>query len=334
MFASLLACASPDAAEPDAGTDVSASDQVVAEQLDALSTSDTDAGAADIQPPPDGPSFATFIGDWTMQPGSETTRCVIKKLTNDKPIRVSAIQTALSPGSHHLIVYRVDPRAEKPTPFKCQPFAGTLNGNAAPLMISQVADETLRFPPGVAIELEAHQTLRIEAHYLNYFPEPITAHADVTFHTTEAEDVVPADFLFYGNIAVVVPPRETVVGDWMWLDAPDNSNVFAITGHTHRFGTNVEVLRATGLSDEGTPLYPLDTTFQWDESPVVYHSPPISFAPGEGFRFRCSWTNTSDAFVFFGESADQEMCFLWAYYYPSNGFRVCAPPLFDCPADG
>jgi hypothetical protein len=27
--------------------------------------------------------------------------------------------------------------------------------------------------------------------------------------------------------------------------------------------------------------------------------------------------------VTFGESATNEMCFFWAYYYPSQGSRVC-----------
>ena len=36
---------------------------------------------------------------------------------------------------------------------------------------------------------------------------------------------------------------------------------------------------------------------------------------GGGFRFTCSWNNTSDTTVRFGESAEDEMCFFWAYYY-------------------
>jgi hypothetical protein len=33
--------------------------------------------------------------------------------------------------------------------------------------------------------------------------------------------------------------------------------------------------------------------------------------------------NTSEQSVGFGESANDEMCFFWAYYFPSQGARVC-----------
>ena len=43
-----------------------------------------------------------------------------------------------------------------------------------------------------------------------------------------------------------------------------------------------------------------------------------------GFDFSCSYYNNISATVRFGESANNEMCFFWAYYYPSNGSHVCA----------
>ena len=51
--------------------------------------------------------------------------------------------------------------------------------------------------------------------------------------------------------------------------------------------------------------------------------PPFSIPQGGGFKFTCTWTNTSSEPRAFGESADDEMCFFWAYYYPNNGSHVC-----------
>ena len=70
-------------------------------------------------------------------------------------------------------------------------------------------------------------------------------------------------------------------------------------------------------------MYSVDS-WLWSEPPTVYHDPPFEIPQGGGFRFTCSWDNQSDAQVSFGESANQEMCFFWAYYYPSKGSRVCA----------
>jgi len=41
-------------------------------------------------------------------------------------------------------------------------------------------------------------------------------------------------------------------------------------------------------------------------------------------RLHCEWFNTSGTEVPPGLSAvTNEMCFFWAYYYPSQGFQVC-----------
>ena len=50
---------------------------------------------------------------------------------------------------------------------------------------------------------------------------------------------------------------------------------------------------------------------------------PVEFAEGDGLRFSCDYFNASDQTVQIGESARKEMCFLWGYYYPSTGFKVC-----------
>jgi hypothetical protein len=56
----------------------------------------------------------------------------------------------------------------------------------------------------------------------------------------------------------------------------------------------------------------------------VYQDPPIVIPDGGGFRFTCDYNNAGNTDVKFGESANDEMCFFWAYYYPSKGAFVCA----------
>jgi hypothetical protein len=51
-------------------------------------------------------------------------------------------------------------------------------------------------------------------------------------------------------------------------------------------------------------------------------NPPIAPAAGQGLRYTCTYNNTTTGIVTFGENADQEMCFLWAYYYPDQGFDI------------
>lgn len=273
-----------------------------------------------------------------MQPGEETTRCVVKRLDNREAVVVNAIHTKLAPGSHHLIVYRTDATEERTTPFACSPFADTLGGGSVPLMISEVSEETLTMPAGVGFRFEPNQMVRIEAHYLNYYHEPITAHADVDFHLAgEAELAAVADMLFYGTTRFLIPNDGTpYMTEWRYLDAPNDAKIFAMTGHTHQWGTNVEVYESEGADNPIRQLYPGQAPFVWSEAPIEKYDPPIVIEPGVGFRFRCTWVNNSPAPIGFGASANAEMCFFWAYYYPSDGYKICADGLlgFPCVSDG
>ena len=146
---------------------------------------------------------------------------------------------------------------------------------------------------------------------------------EVVFDVLPAgEAPLVADFLFYGTTSFLLPKGKETTIPWHYLQVPAGLQVFAMTGHTHALGTNVEVEVATSAAG-GSAVYPPEgQPFRWSDAPIAYFDPPLEFADGQGFRFRCSWNNTTDAAVKFGESANAEMCFFWAYYYPSRGFLV------------
>ena len=306
----------PDTALSDTSPDTSAPDTVEAD-TSAPDTTTPDTVEVDSTAPT---SYALTLGSWTMQPSQETTRCVVKRLGNTGTIRVNQIRTNLSRGSHHFIVYKSADTVEQTAPFPCTPFSETLGGQTVPLMISQIREETLTLPEGVAFELEPNQMIRLEAHYLNYFPETIETGAEVVFEVADASATELADFMFYGTTQVYIPAGQSVTTPWKFHSVPSGVKVFGLTGHTHALGTNVEIEKSSARTSPGEALYPpVGQPFDWAEAPVAMFSPPLSFA-GDGFRFRCSWTNTTERDVHFGESANQEMCFFWAYYYPSQGF--------------
>ena len=46
----------------------------------------------------------------------------------------------------------------------------------------------------------------------------------------------------------------------------------------------------------------------------------LTFGANEGLRWDCSYHNTGQMTYYFGQSAENnEMCFFWAYYFPSVG---------------
>ncbi len=318
-----LGCSGDDEAATGAGAGAATSASSGTGQGGATSTSATSSTSSGVIPED---AFTVTFGPVDVQPGFESTQCVVKRLGNPDAAHIGAIINKLSPGSHHLIVYRTADTEEQLTPFDCDPFVDTLNpAKGSPLMVTQKAEETLSLPTGVAFSLEANQMVRLEMHYINASGSKLSVSASSSFVPVQ-NFTDEADFLFIGNPDISIPPqsKDTVGPTYFPLPAMfADAKIFALTGHTHQWGTNVTVAAAQTESGPDTPLYNVQD-WQWDEPATVYPSPPFPMPAGGGFRFTCEYNNLSSKTVDFGESANAEMCFFWAYYYPSQGAFVCA----------
>jgi hypothetical protein len=273
-------------------------------------------------------SFNVTFGPIDAPPGEEHTKCVVKRLGNPSAIHVGSVHNVLSLGSHHMIVYRVNDTVEQTTPFDCKPFTDTLDPTkGSALMISQKEDDALVLPDGVAYTLDVNQMVRLEMHYINAGAAVKSIKGTSTFIPIEqAKFKYEADFLFVGTPDISIPAKSSATVGPVFISLPAayaNVNFFAITGHEHQWGTNVVVSTATSQTDPGTPVYNVPN-WLWSEPATVKADPPFKLPANGGFNLTCTWNNMSDATVKFGESVNSEMCFFWAYYYPSQGgAKVC-----------
>ncbi len=273
-----------------------------------------------------GDSYTVTWGPVDVPAGTEDTQCFIARLGNDVDIHVGEITNVLGSSSHHFIVYRIADGTPSTEPFACQPFAGTLNPQeGAPLMVTQKSEETLTLPSGVAFSLKAGQLIRMEMHYLNATGDTQSVTASSTFKTISDDKFEnEADFLFIGNpdIDLAMGPS-SLVTDYLPMPAElMGAKIFGITGHTHQWGTNVTVGMKDGENANSVMLYDVQN-FNWDEPDTILLDPPAELGATSGFSFTCDYNNQSGGQVGFGEGVEDEMCFFWAYYYPSKGARVC-----------
>jgi hypothetical protein len=297
----------PDAASPDASApDVAAPDVVI----------------VDDRPPPPGDAAAVqrvvTIPDRMLRPGEEVTMCREVRLGNVDPMLIRRIHVSIPNGSHHVIVYRSRATAEQPELTPCMGLGGILQGTA-PIFIAQQHESGIDFPPGVGLEIAADQMIRLEEHFVNTTAAPLMAGARVTFDLAPREGLTAADMMFWGTQSINVAPRATGRAQYFRPALPA-VNVFGLTSHTHQFGVRSTVEVATALTGEGREVHRSES---WEEPPLTRFDPPLTFRDGEGLRLVCTYNNTSNQTLRFGESFYQEMCFLWAYYYPSQGFHVC-----------
>jgi hypothetical protein len=170
--------------------------------------------------------------------------------------------------------------------------------------------------------------MRIEMHYINSTDADITAMATSEFYAApDASIHDEASILFIGSPDINLPAGSTMTLEEYFAPSRANldlstSKFFAITGHTHHLGTDMQVAMAPTSGGTQTPIY-TPNPFVWSEPLTQTHSPEFTVPAGGGFDFKCSYHNTTTATVMFGESANDEMCFFWAYYYPSKGSHVC-----------
>jgi len=172
-------------------------------------------------------------------------------------------------------------------------------------------------------------------HYLNSTDADLQLMASINFYAADPSTIQnEANLLFIGTPDIGpngpnspgIPPNSTYSVEQYFTPSRTNVDLsgvtfFAITGHEHQYGTNVTV--GTGASKGGPfkSVYAPDP-FVWSE-PVTQVG-NFQLPVDGGFDFKCEWNNTSTASVPFGETAKKnEMCFFWAYYYPSKGAFVC-----------
>ena len=273
-------------------------------------------------------SYTVTFGPIQVPAGVENTQCIVKRLGNAASIHVGQIHDVLGNSSHHMVLYKVDDTTEQLAPYDCTPFVDTLNpAHGNPLIISQKLDDLLSLPPGVAFTLDANQMVRLEMHYINATPQAETLESTSTLTMLpDGQYQYDASFLFIGDLDVQIPPMAKATLGPIYYPVPAQfaqSNFFAITGHEHHWGTDVQVWTATSATDPGTPVYQVPN-WSWSDPKLQMMDPPLKVPAGGGFKFQCDWFNQSASPVSFGESAaTNEMCFFWAYYYPSQGAEVC-----------
>jgi hypothetical protein len=277
-----------------------------------------------------GDVYSLKWGPVSVPAGKEATQCIWMRLNNETEIKVHSMHNVLSESSHHLIVYKDDmDTTEQLTPIPCEPFTGALNttGMVAPIAITQKADDSIFLPDHVAYTFAPHQMVKLEMHYLNSKDVAEDAVATADFFAAEPSTIQhEASILFTGSMDISLPPGQTTTLHQFfavpqYLDL-SQSKIFAMTGHTHALGTSVKVGIGSSKTGPFNPVY-APNPFSWSEPETKTFSEPFGIPVGGGMDFECTWNNTKTTTVTFGESATKEMCFFWAYYYPSQGSKVC-----------
>jgi hypothetical protein len=230
-----------------------------------------------------------------------------------------------------MIVYITTATTENLTPTNCIPFAGLISGDH-PIFIAQQPESELLMPSDengvpVGLELQPQQMVRIELHYINTTSAALMVGGTIDIDTVPlSTNVVRSNIAFWGTKKIDIPANSSWDTGVHFHQALAGTKTFALTTHQHHLGTEMRIWYANSASDPSEML--VADSKDWANPALVLFSTPLEF-PGtsgsstQGFAYDCTWNNPTPNPVTFGESFNDEMCFLWHYYYPSQGFQAC-----------
>jgi hypothetical protein len=273
--------------------------------------------------PAPGTGIQVAIPELVLWPGEELYRCYHIDLPLDQAVHVKRL-VSRQRGGHHFIVYR---DGSEPAPGEERPASGTLTNGSCDgsfadtwLYGAFTPDNELAMPEGVAVPFEARARMQFDLHFVNASASKRRAQVFLNLEFADEPPLAEAGALLtYASIDIPARAERTVSGV---CSPPAGANFFLMTTHTHRRGKLATVERWAG----GAGAEELVRTEDWAHPQVrTWETPYLRFAPGEQFRYSCSFENPSSQAIIDGPSAElNEMCMAIAYYYPLvPGLRTC-----------
>ena len=250
-----------------------------------------------------GDTLTLTMTPFTIPPGGEVYRC--QNFANPfggADVDVSKFESHMTGGSHHLLVFYKDGVVDGVDP-KCD----GLEFAATPYS-TQIPDDSLEFPQGVAALVPAKMGFRLQSHYLNTSSQPLEAHVEVTFHLAKPGAVKDhAGVLFVPEFQFAIQPNSTQVVNHT-CNLPFDMNLLKAASHMHKHGTHFDAKIAEEKVFE---------TETWDEPESALFAPAKAVKGGAKLDFNCTFVNNSADTLTFGESAEKnEMCIFVASFYP------------------
>lgn len=177
-----------------------------------------------------------------------------------------------------------------------------------------------RLPEGVGLELPGPGALlAVEFHYFNSGAAGAQDSSGVEVCTTSKFRPNTASITWLGTHTIDIPPRQmgTASGTCTPLrkgmNGSDPIHILFSWPHMHKLGNHLKsvVMRASGSTET---LY----DGQFDFNAQTLHESPLLLMPGDRVTTTCTFMNTTDFPVTFGQSTSQEMCYNFVYAWPAH----------------
>ena len=267
----------------------------------------TDAG-------PDADGFVPLLTvDWQLAPpeGANPDKYWCARVTLDHDVIITGFRDISPPGTHHTVISAGDPSGPDDPGFECAFF----NNHDALLFASGVGTDDFLFPEGVGVRVTAGQQLFLNVHLFNATDGPIDGTSGVSVLTADTVDI-EAEFTLGGPIFL----GQTIAGDGAphemsgTCTIAEDATILNWWPHMHQMGTHMKVDLA------GVTVH--DENFAFTEQ--INYPTMRQAQAGDHLDVTCTYVNDTGDPVGWGDSSNNEMCFVGFYRYPKVDQLFCS----------
>ncbi|MFT3766409.1 MAG: hypothetical protein QM820_12990 [Minicystis sp.] len=253
-------------------------------------------------------SFTLTTDTFEVAPGDERYLCYATTLTED--LAVDKFDYTALPGVHHMLLART----LTPEPEGLSECNVLIRTSWVPLFGAGKGDVSLEAPKDAGYVLPKGTQLLVQLHLLNTSPTKISEKTSITMRKAATASPSPVSIYAFGTNVISIDPHQTaqVTND---CTTEKDVEIFAWWPHMHKLGTSL-TLEVGPSPDNMKEVYRLDP---WNFDDQHMQPVPLHIDKGSYTRVTCSYDNPKDEAVTFGESSNDEMCYLVTFVTGNNG---------------
>ena len=277
-------------------------------------------------------SYQVHLGKIFSDTASEMEYFLKYDLKLPDTVEVNRIELFLANASHHFIIYKLLPGAASmfADGMRIQnPSTGAGSSTGYNVLVSAYqASRNDSLPATTAYQWETGTVLDLNHHLFNSNHDSVEA-TELYFnvytqpkHTASAImycDLISNTSIFINNDGV----DHTFTKADFNASAPNMWNIWMLSSHTHKYGTDFDIFLRNPGGTTGTQVFEgwMDYVnnvnqgfYEWEHPPVEYFSPFLSVNPRNGLIQKATFNNYGTAPVFFGLTTNDEMMLYFVQY--------------------
>jgi hypothetical protein len=257
-------------------------------------------------------AFTLTTPEITVPAGQERYECFAKTL--DEDIAVDRFDFKGSSSVHHVFLSRT----LVPEPEGLSECNVIFKQSWLPMFVTGNGSTSLEYPSGAATVLHKGQQIVLQLHLLNGTSADVTKSASVVMRKSNLASPDPVGIYAFGTQKIMLPaggPSNVVVD----CTPTEDVEAFATLAHMHKLGTSLHL----SVEDDNGQMQEVVNRDPYSFNKQYIEADPIRAPKGKKTHLTCGYDNTTDHVVTFGESSNDEMCYLVGYIRGKEGAFGC-----------